>query len=270
MQTVELAYIEQLIEQNLPQGDDVVCQAARYSVCCGGKRFRPQLLLNAAQACGKITPNAEKLACAIEFVHNYSLVHDDLPCMDNDDFRRGKPTCHKKYGETIAVLAGDLLLNLAAEIAFSGDFSVVGYAEACKFLFEMSGNKGMIHGQSLDLFTPVQSVNVAIETATAKTAALIRASLVCGALCANALPEYLPIIDKIALSLGIAYQIADDLADADKCEKSFLGAMSAVKCVELFDKYILDVKEHVAKLPYDFGFVSRVMDWLCDIVKPAW
>lgn len=268
MSTISIDYIERIIADNLPQGDDVVCQAARYAVIGGGKRFRPSLLLNAALACGGVTTNAEKLACALEFVHNYSLIHDDLPCMDNDDFRRGRPTVHKKYGEAVAVLAGDLLLNLAAEVAFSGDFSERNYSSACQILFEHSGSRGMIHGQCLDLFVPTVRENDAIEVAVCKTADLLRAALVCGSICGGADTNHLDTIDRLATSLGICYQLADDLSDASKNEKSFLSVLSTADCLQLFDTHLQIVTECVQSLPYDFGFVFRVTEWLSDSVMP--
>ena len=254
---ITVSYIDEIVKQYLPKSRDKVLQAMEYSLFSGGKRFRPMLLLYTTQAVGKrVNDGAKALAAALEYIHTYSLIHDDLPCMDNDDMRRGKRSCHMQYGEASAVLAGDALLNLAFETALQGPLSNKNYQSACAFLFKMSGIQGLVHGQSLDLFTETRSIEDATELAIAKTGTLIRAALVCGALCGGATEDQAAIFDEIACKLGVCYQIIDDILDSKKCEKSFLDMHSEE-----------DLKDHVRvlnneintlcdKLPYDLTFIK--------------
>ncbi len=253
---ITVKYIDELIKEYVPKNHDKVALAIEYSLFSGGKRFRPMLLLKTAQAVGKLTENAKRLACALEFIHTYSLIHDDLPSMDNDDLRRGKRSCHTQYGEAAAILAGDALLNLAAEVLFRGNFTNKSYHEACAFMFLMSGASGMIHGQNLDLFTETKSVDDANQVALHKTGDLIRAAIVCGAVCAGATTEEKEIFDQIAINLGIAYQVVDDLLDAEKCEKSFLDIMSVEGCKAYVVRLNNQVLELCDKLPYDLQFIK--------------
>lgn len=251
-------YIESLVKKFLPQSFDKVSQAIEYSVFGGGKRFRPMLLLQSAESVGgKINDNAERLACALEFIHTYSLIHDDLPAMDNDEIRRGKRSCHMQFGEAAAILAGDGLLNLAMEVVLAGDLSSENYREACKFMFYMSGTRGMVYGQSLDLFTETVTLDDAKSVALHKTGDLIRCALVCGAYCGGAKKDEIPVFDQIGTKLGICYQVIDDILDAEKCEKSFLDVMSEQGCVEYAHKLADEVSALCKKLPYDLSFIEQ-------------
>ena len=249
--------IEKMLKEHLPQLNDKVGQAMEYSLLSGGKRFRPLLLLNTAKAVGKrITQNACLLACALEYVHTYSLIHDDLPAMDNDDLRRGKRSCHMQYGEAAAILAGDALLNLAAEVAFKGRLSDAYYQKACAYLFERSGSCGMLYGQCLDLFTETGSLEEANEVALHKTGDLIRAALVCGALCGHASDEEVKLFDEIGCAFGIAYQVVDDLLDSKKCEKSFLDVMTERECRQYARQLTDKVLALCDRMPqYDLQFI---------------
>lgn len=258
---ITVAYIDEILKEFLPKNRDKVMQAMEYSLFSGGKRFRPMLLLNTAKAVGnRISEGAKTLAAALEFVHTYSLIHDDLPCMDNDDMRRGKYSCHMQFGEASAVLAGDALLNLAFETALKGPLSVKNYQTACAFLFKMSGIEGLVHGQSLDLFTETKNVDDATELAIAKTGALIRAALVCGALVGGATEEEVALFDEMACKLGVCYQIVDDILDSQKCEKSFLDVYSENDLVDhvLFLNY--EIKSACDKLPYDLDYIKEFCD----------
>ncbi|MDE7454783.1 MAG: polyprenyl synthetase family protein, partial [Clostridia bacterium] len=188
----------------------------------------------------------------------YSLIHDDLPCMDNDDVRRGKRSCHMQYGEATAVLAGDGLLNLATEVAFSGPLSNKNYAQACQYMFKMSGIAGMVHGQSLDLFTETKTLADAEAVALHKTGDLIRAAIVCGALCGGAKAEEIDTFDNFASKLGICYQVVDDLLDAEKCEKSFLDVFSERTLKEYASKLTAEILSLCDSLPYDLTFVKEI------------
>ena len=258
---VTVAYIDEILKQNMPKTHDKVLQAMEYSLFSGGKRFRPMLLLNTCRAVGKnVNEGAKKLAAALEFVHTYSLIHDDLPSMDNDDIRRGKRSCHMQFGEASAVLAGDALLNLAFETALDGPLSNKKYQAACAFLFKMSGIHGLVHGQSLDLFTETTTVEQAYEVAVNKTGTLIRAALVCGALVGGATDDEVAVFDDMACKLGVCYQVVDDLIDSKKCEKSFLDLYSERELRAYAETLSNEIKAECDRLPYDLSFIKEFCD----------
>lgn len=191
--------------------------AMYYSIGAGGKRVRPLLMLLTYDIYKNDCRNIIPAACAIEMIHTYSLIHDDLPCMDNDDLRRGKPTNHKVFGENIAVLAGDALLNEAMNIMF--DFcchgNVKGALEACGTISEAAGAEGMVGGQVVD----VLSENTEIEEEKLlymhkkKTGAIIKASVIAGAIMGEASEKDLCSLHKYGDNLGLAFQIKDDILD---------------------------------------------------------
>jgi len=190
--------------------------AMRYAVFAGGKRLRPVLCLAAAEACGGETANALAPACALELMHTYSLVHDDLPAMDDDDLRRGRPTCHKIYGEGMAVLCGDALLTEAfivlAQTPPANRYSTRDFITE---LATTGGSKKLIGGQVMDLEgegkTPSPRELVRIHEA--KTAALLTTSLRLGAMTANATPAKLAALTRFGHALGLAFQVIDDILD---------------------------------------------------------
>ncbi len=191
-------------------------EAMRYSLFAGGKRLRPILTLAAAEACnGGIDP-ALPAACAVECVHTYSLVHDDLPCMDDDDFRRGRPTAHKVYGDGLAVLAGDALLTVAFEI-LTHTTPTPRYSTADQFreLTVAAGSRQLIAGQVADLEGEGQDSTKADLRFIheRKTAAMIEVSLRLGAMSANATPAKLAALTTFGKSLGLAFQVIDDILD---------------------------------------------------------
>lgn len=197
-------------------------KAMRYSLFAGGKRMRPILTLAAAEACGVASeahqrwPLVLSAACAVECIHTYSLIHDDLPCMDDDDLRRGKPTNHKVFGEGIAVLAGDALLTVAFEILASQPAAKrYPCAALIKELSEAAGSKWLIAGQTLDLEGEGKSIskNDLRFIHEAKTGALLTSSLRLGAMGANAKPEQLEAVTEFGKALGLAFQIIDDILD---------------------------------------------------------
>lgn len=190
--------------------------AMRYSVFAGGKRLRPILCLAAAEACGGEVAKALPPACAVELMHTYSLVHDDLPAMDDDDLRRGRPTCHKVYGEGMAVLCGDALLTEA--------FIVLAKTEAAKRygvrdyiadLAETGGSRKLIGGQVMDLEGEGKKLTKKdlVRIHESKTAALLTSSLRLGAMTANATPGKLEAITRFGHALGLAFQVIDDILD---------------------------------------------------------
>ena len=208
--TVE-AYLQTLFAEDAPQKQ--LFDAMRYSLLAGGKRIRPILVLEFCRICGGETEKALPFAAAIEMVHTYSLIHDDLPCMDNDDLRRGKPTNHKVYGETLAVLAGDALQPAAYELILE---RVPGTRErlACALLLaEASGPDGMVAGQVLDtLHHPSTEAELA-EVHRLKTGCMIRAACVMGCAAADASAEMREAACTYAEKLGLAFQIRDDMLD---------------------------------------------------------
>ncbi|HEY8991000.1 MAG TPA: farnesyl diphosphate synthase [Luteolibacter sp.] len=190
--------------------------AMRYTVFAGGKRLRPILTLAAAEACGGEPENALAPACAVEVLHTYSLVHDDLPCMDDDDLRRGRPTCHKVYGEGMAVLTGDALLTEAflmlAQTPASKRYSAKDYVAE---LALTGGSRKLIGGQVLDLEGEGKKLTKAglIKIHEAKTAALLTTSLRLGGMTANATPKQLEALTAFGYALGLAFQVIDDILD---------------------------------------------------------
>ena len=193
-----------------------LAEAMRYSLLGGGKRLRPILALMAAEACGADPGSALPAACALEMVHTYSLIHDDLPSMDDDDLRRGRPTCHKAFDEATAVLAGDALLTLAFEV-LARDVRPAAAALGCVLaLAEGAGPAGMVGGQMADLQAEGRT-DVTLGALEAihrrKTGALLRASLKMGALVAGADGATLRALETYGHAVGLAFQIVDDLLD---------------------------------------------------------
>ena len=191
-------------------------RAMRYSVFAGGKRLRPILCLAAAECCGGELPTALPLACAVECVHTYSLIHDDLPCMDDDDFRRGRPTSHRVFGEGIAVLAGDALLTFAFEIAAQvPGWSRYSLRDIIRELAVACGSRHLIAGQVVDLESEGKKVSLPLLKFIheSKTAALLRSSIRLGAMSANATAAQLLRLSDFGRALGLAFQVMDDILD---------------------------------------------------------
>lgn len=210
---ISKALIEHLPVAN--DGQKSVVMAMKYSLTNGGKRLRPILVLEFCKMCGGDTEKAMAYACAVEYVHTYSLIHDDLPCMDNDDLRRGKPSCHKMYGEATALLAGDALLTHAFEIASTADFDGAKNADAVSLLSQNSGVCGMIGGQVLDLKYEAASPSMSqlLTVHKLKTGAMISAACLLGCIAGDATEEQILAASKFAYYLGIAFQIKDDILD---------------------------------------------------------
>ena len=190
-------------------------RAMRYSVFSGGKRVRPILTLASCEACGGNLKGAVAAACAVEMVHAYSLIHDDLPAMDDDDFRRGKPTCHKKFGEGIAVLAGDALLTYAFELLSGGKDPAVNN-EIIRTLAEAIGSNGMIGGQVVDIQNQMDPDLPTLTYINAhKTGALIAASCRVGAISAKAPRKKLDALKRYGEYIGFTFQVVDDILDKE-------------------------------------------------------
>ena len=210
-----LNMINGALEEYLPKSDDIVSEAMKYSVRNGGKRIRPMLTLEFCKACGAEPEKALPFACAVEMIHTYSLIHDDLPCMDDDDYRRGKPSCHIAFGEANALLAGDALLTLAFETAVKADIAAENVVRAVKELSYSAGILGMVGGQVLDL----QNENKALTLSeleqihNLKTGELIRVACVLGCVAAGADEEKIKSAEAYAKGIGLTFQIVDDILD---------------------------------------------------------
>lgn len=198
-------------------------EAMRYTIFAGGKRLRPVLCIAAAEACGGKRKRSLAAACAVELMHTYSLVHDDLPCMDDDDLRRGRPTCHKVYGEGMAVLCGDALLTEAfVVLAKSKASELYSVGDMVSELASTGGSRKLIGGQVLDLEGEGKSLSIEelVKIHEAKTAALLVSSLRLGGMTANAKPKQLAALTAYGYSLGLAFQVIDDILDVTQTTKA--------------------------------------------------
>lgn len=214
-------YVEHIIYDFLPKEEGkqkIILEAMNYSVQAGGKRLRPLLMLETAKMFGKNAENIFPFMAAIEMIHTYSLVHDDLPAMDNDEFRRGKKTTHAKYGEDMGILAGDGLLNLAYEVMSAAVLEAddpYSAAKALHIIAKKAGVYGMVGGQTVDVIHEGKEMDIdtIMYIHNLKTAALIEAAMMAGAVLGGATQKETDRIEKIAKNIGIAFQIQDDILD---------------------------------------------------------
>lgn len=195
----------------------IIYESMRYSIFAGGKRLRPLLLMAAVEALGKQGENYLNIACGMEMIHTYSLIHDDLPAMDNDDYRRGKLTNHKVYDEAIAILAGDALLTLSFEVMLAQkDVQPQTLVAVVAEIAKAAGPSGMVGGQVLDMQSEGQ--NIPLEKLqlmhNAKTGALFTAAIKAGGMIAGANPKQLEMLVQFSKFYGLAFQITDDILDA--------------------------------------------------------
>ncbi len=214
--------VDASLERLLPSEDILpasIHNAMRYSVQAGGKRVRPILCLESARIFSPDLTPILPIACALEFIHTYSLIHDDLPALDNDDLRRGKPTCHKKFGDAIAILAGDALLTLAFETIANAPMEPSRRVDILSHVAASAGTvNGMVGGQVAD----IEAEGHAIEAAQleyihrSKTAALIRASVAAGAIGGGAGPEDVARLKRFGETIGWAFQVVDDILDVEE------------------------------------------------------
>jgi len=211
--------VDRALDRFLPKATvspATIHKAMRYSLFAGGKRLRPILCLAAAEACGGKFTAALPHACAVECIHTYSLIHDDLPSMDNDDLRRGRPTCHKVFGDGIAILAGDALLTIAFEIAIkAGPVSRYDVRDIFREISQAAGSRKLIAGQVADLEAEGREITRAQVRSIHenKTAALLTASVRLGAMAANATAKQLGAVTAFGRALGLAFQVIDDILD---------------------------------------------------------
>lgn len=220
------AFVNKALNKYLPDEKvlpKLIHRAMRYSVFAGGKRFRPILVLTSGEMLGARSSQLLPVACAIEFIHTYSLIHDDLPAMDNDDLRRGRATCHKVFGEALAILAGDALSTFAFEVMAD---EITEKKLAARLMGEIAGgagSKGMVGGQVLDICnTKEKSQHELEQMHLMKTTALITTAVRLGALVAGANSSVLNRLSRYGRNLGLAFQVADDILDV-RGTRSTLG-----------------------------------------------
>ena len=227
-------------------------EAMEYSLLAGGKRLRPVFAFEFCRMCGADWKKAAPFAAAIEMIHTYSLIHDDLPSMDNDDYRRGRLTNHKVYGEAMAILAGDALLTDAFAVASTAALQGSAMADAVGVIAECAGSLGMVGGQVLDIMSDerILTEQEVIDIQTRKTGALINAACVTGAMAGGATEEQIASAATFAGALGLAFQIRDDMLDVigtqeemgkgvgtDAGKNTFVRLYGLEKCEELVQKY---------------------------------
>ncbi len=221
IEIINSGLFEYMKHQDLLQGS--IFDAMSYSLFAGGKRLRPIIMLLVCDMLGGNEKEALPFACALEMIHTYSLIHDDLPAMDNDDLRRGKPTNHKVFGEALAILAGDSLLNMAFEITSSAETKAPKKTlRAIKELSRASGALGMIGGQVIDIESENKEIShdVLLKLHSLKTGAIIRAAGIIGAVLSGASEEEIKAVDGFCLNLGLAFQIQDDILDVSGNEET--------------------------------------------------
>ena len=276
--------VEKYMDEYLPSESkypEVVYNSMRYSVFAGGKRLRPIMVMEACRALGGDALNTMPFACAIEMIHTYSLIHDDLPALDNDDYRRGRLTSHKVYGEDIAILTGDALLHhafqtMAQAAVEKGD---VKYTKAMLAIAEGSGAYGMVAGQVVDVISegkPIDKYTLDFIH-TNKTAAMIKASMKAGALIAGASEDVVEKLEKVGDLIGVAFQIQDDILDItstfDKLGKpinsdarnekttyaSLFGVEKASEIVEEMSNEAIDI---LKSIDADMNFFVELTNYL--------
>ena len=243
-------YLKTCFVNDEPQ--KILFDAMRYSLLAGGKRLRPIFVFDFCRMCGGNWQNATPFAAAVEMIHTYSLIHDDLPCMDDDDYRRGKLTNHKVYGEAVAVLAGDGLLTAAFSYLAKADLSAEAKIRAVEVLSACAGELGMVGGQVLDMQSEARQCTAqeVIDIQSRKTGALIRAACVLGVIAGNGSDAQISVASEFAEHLGLAFQIRDDMLDVignaqelgkatgvDGAKNTFVQLYGLEKCDEL-------VREH--------------------------
>jgi geranylgeranyl diphosphate synthase type II len=247
-------YLEQIIEiKENPQ--QIIYEAMNYSLLSEGKRLRPVLLLSAYELFKDDIKEALPFACSMEMIHTYSLIHDDLPAMDNDDYRRGKLSNHKKFGEAMAILAGDGLLNKAFEIGLEAALKLksINAIKALKIIADSSGTEGMIGGQVIDMEGEVKisSIEELKYMYSLKTGAIIKSSIRAGAVLAGANEEEIKLLENYAEKIGMAFQIEDDILDITGTQEALGKAIGSDatnnKITYLTFKNIHEAKKDIEK-----------------------
>ena len=278
-------YIEKLLKEHMPEEkgyQKTIFEAMNYSLKAGGKRLRPILTLEACRIVGGNEEDAIPFAIAIEMIHTYSLIHDDLPALDDDDLRRGRPTNHKVYGDAMAILAGDGLLNYAFEIMLKssiGKENPAKYLNAINEIAKSSGVYGMIGGQVVD----IESEDKKIEMEKLdfihlnKTAAIIVGCMRAGAIIGDATEEQLENITKYATNIGLSFQIADDIlditgdesklgkkvgSDIDNNKSTYPSLIGLEKSKEIANDLINEAKTRISNIKGDIEFLNDLAEYI--------
>lgn len=217
--------LRELLINETSRCEEKLRESVLYAVFSGGKRVRPSLSFLTAEFCDIADDEVFELAAAIELLHSYSLVHDDLPCMDNDDFRRGNPTVHKKFGEAVAVLTGDALLNLTYEVLFNKCIKMPDCLNSALVIARAGGVDGIIGGQISEFVNAEFDTSLILQIEKKKTSSLIEAAILSVALLSHD-NQKISALSEYARNLGLSFQICDDLLDKDKNEKVSLVTSS--------------------------------------------
>lgn len=255
---------------NYPNVEKELLEAIRYSVMSGGKRLRPCLLIMFYELCGGKSEKIYDVACAVEMVHTYSLIHDDLPCMDNDEFRRGRKSTHIVYGEPLALLAGDALLSesfkILSEEKLSEEFGEKELIKGIRVLSEMAGTSGMISGQAKDIDiaknTYIKEEEL-LKIYEKKTAALFSAAAKIGAICAEAENKLVNLSAKFGQLFGMAFQIFDDIIDLkkDKDKKiTYVSLFGIEKSKNLVKKYLDKAVDSLQEFDGDREYLKKLLE----------
>ncbi len=267
------------VHPNEPQ--QILFESMRYSLLAGGKRLRPVLVYDFCKMCGGDWQKATPFAAALEAIHTSSLIHDDLPCMDNDDYRRGRLTNHKVYGEDIAVLAGDALLIVAFSYISKADLPAEARVNAVEVLADCVGELGMVGGQILDIQSEHRQCTEqeVLDIQCRKTGALIRAAAVLGAIAGRGTAAQMDGAAKFAEHIGLAFQIRDDMLDEignaevlgkavhmDAAKNTFVQLYGIEACDRLVKKHTALAKEALSVFD-DSSFMSCLADYLIDRMK---
>lgn len=281
------SFVEKVLKEYMPKEEGyqkTVIEAMNYSLSAGGKRLRPILTLEACKIVGGNEYEAIPFAIAIEMIHTYSLIHDDLPALDNDDLRRGRPTNHKVYGEAMGILAGDALLNYAFEVMLAGSINKENpekYLKAINEIAKGAGIYGMIGGQVVD----VESENKQIEKEKLdyihmnKTAAMMVGCMRAGATIGGANSEQMEEITKYAKNIGLSFQIVDDIldivgdeaklgkkvgSDIENHKSTYPSLLGLDKSKEIAHNLIDEAKKSIEKLSDDVDFLKGLAEYIID------
>lgn len=279
LEMIEAALAQYIYPVN--DGQVLVTDAMRYSIQNGGKRIRPMLTLEFCRVCGGNPQSALPFACAVEMIHTYSLIHDDLPCMDDDDLRRGKPSCHKQFGESYALLAGDGLLTLAFEtLTKATEVAPSDIVRAVRVLSDLAGVNGMIGGQVIDLLSEEKQVDYSTLHCIdkLKTGALIKSAALLGCIAAGVQDEtILSAAKTYAENIGFAFQVVDDIldvtsdtatlgkpvgSDEKNAKSTFVSLLGLEACKTLADKLTADAVQALSAIPNNTEFLEALANQL--------
>ncbi len=264
-------FIENYID-SVSDTQELIRESMKYAVLNGGKRLRSILCIEIAKVQNVDEDVALKFAAAIEFIHAYSLVHDDLPCMDDDDMRRGKPSCHKKYGEAIAVLTGDALLTLAFSIMSEACLlceNQVNAVKAVNYVAKKAGMCGMINGQVIDINNENNTsadLNLLLKLVEKKTSELISAAIVAPVIISGADDATVKFYEDFADNLGIAFQIRDDFEDTaqdgkDDGSPNFINILGKENALKYIKEYIKKTDDAITQIKNN-KFIAQMSDYL--------